>query len=70
VAFGALLAVAPFVGFMVPTKQLPAIYDHAPWMNDPYDTVYSFAMFFVPLVAAGFAVQVSPDGSGERAECA
>lgn len=59
VAFGTLLAAAAFFVFTVPTKQLPALYDHAPWENDPYDTVYSFAMFFVPLTAAFFLVQVS-----------
>ena len=35
-----------------PVKQIAALYDHAPWLNDPFDTVVSFAMFFVPLVAA------------------
>ena len=34
-----------------PIKQYAPWYDHAPWVNDPYDTVISFAMFFVPLVA-------------------
>jgi hypothetical protein len=58
-AFSTLLAAAAFVVFTVPTKQLPALYDHAPWENDPYDTVYSAATFFVPLTAAFFLVQVS-----------
>ncbi len=35
------------------------MYAHAPWVNDPYDTVLSFAMFFVPLVACGLFLQVS-----------
>jgi hypothetical protein len=35
------------------------IYNHAPWLNDPYDTVISFTMFFVPLVSAFLLVQVS-----------
>lgn len=51
-------AVAFFV-FTVPTKQVKPVYDHAPWLNDPYDTLYSFAMFLVPLAAAFFLVQVS-----------
>ena len=35
------------------------LYDHAPWLNDPFDTVYSFAMFFVPLATGCFLVPVS-----------
>lgn len=33
-----------------PVKQL-SLYHHAPWTNDPYDTVVSFSMLFVPFVA-------------------
>jgi hypothetical protein len=57
-AFGTLRAVAVFVVFTA-TKEMKPIYNHAPWMNDPYDTVISFTMFFVPLVAAFLLVQVS-----------
>ena len=57
--FTTLLASVVFFLFMAPTKQIHLIYNHAPWVNDPYDTVYSFAMFFVPLVAAIFMLQVS-----------
>ncbi len=57
--FGTLLASAAFFILTAPTKQIHVIYNHAPWENDPYDTVYSFAMFLVPLVAATFLVQVS-----------
>ena len=57
--FGTLLAAAIFFIFTVPTKQYKLLYVHAPWENDPFDTVYSFAMFIVPLVAACFLVQVS-----------
>ncbi|MGD0834069.1 MAG: hypothetical protein ABSA40_06535 [Candidatus Dormibacteria bacterium] len=46
-----LLAAAVFTAVTDPTKNLKPIYDHAPWRNDPFDTVYSFAVFFVPLVA-------------------
>src|ERR1700733_13257306 len=35
------------------------VYEHAPWLNDPYDTLYSFAMFLVPLATAFFLLQVS-----------
>jgi hypothetical protein len=47
--FLALLACAVFSVVTGPVKQVPALYDHAPWLNDPYDTAVSFAMFFVPL---------------------
>jgi hypothetical protein len=57
--FGTVLASAIFFVVTDPTKQIATLYDHAPWENDPYDTVYSFSMFFVPLVAAFFLVQVS-----------
>lgn len=58
-ALGTLLTAAVFFVLAVPTKQLKPLYDHAPWENDPFDIVYSFAMFFVPLIAACFLVQVS-----------
>lgn len=48
-AFGTLLAAAVFLVF-TGTKQIKAVYFHAPWSDDPYDTVLSFTMFFVPLV--------------------
>jgi len=57
-AFGTLLASAIFFVFTA-TKQSNPIYVHAPWVNDPYDTVFSFTMFFVPLVAATVLVQLS-----------
>jgi hypothetical protein len=50
--FPALLACAVFSVTAGPVKQFPALYDHAPWLNDPYDTAVSFAMFFVPLTTA------------------
>ena len=56
--FGTLLASAIFFLFTA-TKQTKSIYFHAPWVNDPYDTVFSFTMFFVPLLAATVLVQVS-----------
>jgi hypothetical protein len=56
--FGTLLASAIFFVFTYP-KQIKPLYAHAPWENDPFDTVYSFTMFIVPLVAAYFLVQVS-----------
>ena len=53
-----MVAAVVFTVVTDPTKQVKAIYDHAPWLNDPFDTVYSFAMFFVPLVALVCAVRV------------
>jgi hypothetical protein len=47
----ALLTAAVFSAATGPVKQIPVLYDHAPWVNDPFDTVVSFAMFFVPLLA-------------------
>lgn len=58
-AFATLWTSIAFFVFTVPPKQFAPLYDHAPWLNDPYDTVYSFAMFFVPLAAGFFLVQVS-----------
>ena len=57
-AFGTLLASGIFFVFTA-TKQSTPVYVHAPWVNDPFDTVFSFTMFFVPLVAATVLVQVS-----------
>jgi hypothetical protein len=42
---------ATFEAALYITKETPAIYDHAPWLNDPYDTAVSFALFCVPLIA-------------------
>jgi hypothetical protein len=56
--FGTLWTVAVFFVFTA-TKEMKSIYNHAPWLNDPYDTFISFTMFFVPLVAAFLLVQVS-----------
>ncbi len=51
----ALLAALAFEVFAVATKEVPPIYRHVPWADDPYDTFVSFAIFFVPLavLAAG-----------------
>src|ERR1700729_4658617 len=50
--FGSLLLAAVFAAVTGPVKQTAFLYDHAPWLNDPFDTVVSFMMFFVPLIAA------------------
>ena len=56
--FGAIWAAAVFFVFTA-TKEVKTVYGHSPWLNDPYDTVISFTMFFVPLVTACLLVQVS-----------
>jgi hypothetical protein len=56
--FGTMWAAAVFFVFTA-TKEVKPVYDHSPWLNDPYDTVISFTMFFVPLVTACLFVQVS-----------
>ncbi|MGH2511399.1 MAG: hypothetical protein ACRDGQ_01790, partial [Candidatus Limnocylindrales bacterium] len=48
---GTLALAGVFVAFAFLAKEVPAAYDHAPWQDDPYDAVVSFAIFFVPLVA-------------------
>ena len=42
-----------------PVKQIKPVYNHAPWLNDPFDTAVSFAMFFVALIAVFCLVRVS-----------
>ena len=56
--FGTVWAAAIFFVFTA-TKGIKPIYIHAPWRNDPFATVSSFTMFFVPLVTAFLLVQVS-----------
>jgi hypothetical protein len=57
--FAVLLAAAVFSVCTGPVKQIAPLYDHAPWLNDPFDTAVSFAMFFVPLIAACCLARVS-----------
>jgi hypothetical protein len=49
---GSLWLAALFVASAVAAKELPALYVHEPWQDDPYDAVVSFAIFFVPVLAA------------------
>jgi hypothetical protein len=49
--FGSLVLAGVFFLCTAPVKQIPGLYNHAPWLNDPFDTVISFMMFFVPLIA-------------------
>jgi hypothetical protein len=47
---GTFVAAGVFSVLTGPVKQLSVFYDHAPWLNDPYDTMVSFMMLFVPLI--------------------
>lgn len=58
VVVATLMASAIFFAFTA-TKQMGSLYVHAPWLNDPFDAAFSFTMFFVPLVVAGFLVQAT-----------
>jgi hypothetical protein len=49
--FGSLTLASLFFLYTAPVKETPGLYNHAPWLNDPFDTVISFMMFFVPLIA-------------------
>jgi hypothetical protein len=53
-----LLAAAVYSVTAGPVKQVKVVYDHAPWLNDPYDVFVSFTMFFVPLLTAGSLARV------------
>jgi hypothetical protein len=50
-----LAAAALFVLFAFVIKEYPPFSLHAPWQDDPFDTVVSFTIFLVPL-AAGLVV--------------
>lgn len=50
--FASIALAGVFVAYLVPVKETPWLFEHAPWFNDPFDVVISFMMLFVPLVAA------------------
>jgi len=56
---GAMLAAGLFEVFAFGTKEFRPLGDHAPWMDDPYDVVTSFAMFFLPIVGGFSAVRLA-----------
>ena len=41
-----------FTVFAYVTTQVKAVRHGSPWQDDPYDTVVTFTMFFVPIVTA------------------
>lgn len=46
----ALLVGIVFELFAYVAKEIPALYTHSPWQDDPYDGAVSFALFFVPVL--------------------
>jgi hypothetical protein len=54
----ALIAATGFEAVMFVSKETPGVYDHAPWLNDPYDTAVSFALFCVPLIVVPCAIRL------------
>jgi hypothetical protein len=54
-----LVSALVFMAMELPVKEFLGAYDHAPWSNDPYDAVTSFAVFFVPLVILVALVRVA-----------
>jgi len=49
--FGTLVLAVVFFLVTAPVKETPSLFDHAPWLNDPFDTVISFMILLVPLIA-------------------
>lgn len=45
--------------FALGVKEVRPLGDHAPWMDDPYDVVTSFAIFFIPILGAFSAVRLA-----------
>jgi hypothetical protein len=55
---GALVITGLFEIFAFAAKEFSPVGDHAPWMDDPYDVVTSFALFFIPIVGGVSAVRL------------
>jgi hypothetical protein len=55
-ALAATFEIALFV-----SKETPSVYGHAPWLNDPYDTAVSFALFCIPLIVAPSVARLVAD---------
>ncbi|HSR84194.1 MAG TPA: hypothetical protein VLM11_08445, partial [Streptosporangiaceae bacterium] len=54
----ALVLSAIFEALLFGSKEAPAVYSHAPWLNDPYDTAVSFALFCTPLIVVPSALRL------------
>ena len=57
---GTLLTAGSFVAFAYAVKEVRPLASHAPWQDDPYDTVVSFAIFLVPLAASLVGLRALP----------
>jgi len=57
VAFALVVAIV-FEAALFGSKETSSIYQHAPWLNDPYDTAVSFALFCVPLIVVPSALRL------------
>jgi len=55
---GPIVLAVGFVVFIVTAKDVPALYVHEPWQDDPYDAVISFAFLGVPLLTGLSALRV------------
>jgi hypothetical protein len=53
-----LVFAAIFEVALLGSKETPSVYGHAPWLNDPYDTAASFALFCLPLIVAPSAARL------------
>jgi hypothetical protein len=59
-AAGAVLVAAfVFMAFQLPVKRFLGLSDELPWSDDPYDAATSFALLFVPLIAAVCLVRLA-----------
>ena len=54
-----MLVAGLFEVFALGTKEIRSLGDHAPWMDDPYDVLTSFAIFIIPIVGALSAVRLA-----------
>lgn len=56
---GSLLLLAVFFAFIWIAKELPGLYVHEPWQDDPYDAMVSVALWSVPLLMGVCGVRVA-----------
>ena len=56
---GTMIVTGLFELFALGSKEMRVLGDHAPWMDDPFDVVTSFAIFFLPIIGALSAVRLA-----------
>lgn len=56
---GSLLVGFGFVAFTLTAKEVPSLYVHEPWQDDPYDAVVSFAIIAVSLLTGAGATRAA-----------